>query len=67
MMVIRGALLEYTIAPVWGFRETPVQAYLDNQPSTRFIVRALPGTTAIHPLGNTAGGLTPPGAKPPDG
>ena len=51
MMVIRGALLEYNVAPVWGFRETPVKTFLASHPNTRYVVRALPGTVAIHGLG----------------
>ena len=67
MMVIRGALLEYTVAPAWGFRETAVQTYLSNHASTRYIVRALPGTVARHPIGSTGGDRAPAGSGPSRG
>ena len=67
MMVIRGALLEYTVAPVWGFRETAVQTYLGNHADTRYIVRALPGTVAHLPIGSTGGDRAPAGSGPSRG
>ena len=67
MMVIRGALLEYNVAPVWGFRETPVKTFLASHPNTRYVVRALPGTVAIHPIGSAGGGQAPAGAGPSRG
>ena len=38
LMVIRGALLESAVSPVWGFRETALQVYLGAHPNTRFFV-----------------------------
>lgn len=49
MMVVRGTVVEYTIGPVWGYVETPIQTYLTNHPNTTLMVRALPWTAVSRP------------------
>ncbi len=57
MMVIKGTMLEFNVAPVWGFRETPIQTYLAQHPNAEYMLRALPwSSTALPPMASPAAG-----------